>query len=330
MSRRFIVLTPTYRAAGGVIKVFDYITHARALDLDVVVHSPDPIDGDLPLFQIEQFAELIEDPKVEFRQGFQFGLEKRDIVFFSWPGHYRLAAPRITPAHHPAQAVGIIQGVRWANPRWLDGYAIRLLSRPMARIIVTHQIAERIDALIDHRWPSEVIVEGHDWPFFFKTRTGGFSSPIRVGYTTWKSTLGDDVAKEFADESSFEFRAIRSHVGWPELRDLYHWSDIFLALPGPEEGFYLPGLEAMAAGCLVVMPDVGGNREYARFGVNCIRVDYEDVQSYIAVLRSLSTSTQDRITEVRARAHDVLEAHSLERERASFASFMSELDRLIS
>lgn len=330
MSRRFIVLTPTYRAAGGVIKLFDYITHARALDFHVVVHCPDPIDPSLPLFQVERFAELVKDPAVEFQQGFQFGLEKRDIVFFSWPGHYRLVAPRITPAHHPAQAIGIIQGVRWANPDWLDGYAVRLLSRPMARIIVTHQIAERINALLDERWPSRVIVEGHDWPYFFKPRTGRFSSPIRVGYATWKSALGDDIAGEFADDSSFEFRAIRSHVGWPELRELYHWSDIFLAFPGPEEGFYLPGLEAMAAGCIVVMPDVGGNREYAQFGVNCIQVDYEDAASYVAAVHMVATSAQDHITEVRAHAHDVLEAHSLDRERADFASFISDLDHLSS
>ena len=43
---------------------------------------------------------------------------------------------------------------------------------------------------------------------------------------------------------------------------------IAIALPLPRESFYLPGLEAMTAGCALVMPDAIGNRAYAVPGRN--------------------------------------------------------------
>jgi len=60
----------------------------------------------------------------------------------------------------------------------------------------------------------------------------------------------------------------------PPLERLYREylrSDIFLST-SRGEGFFLPALEAMASGCLVVMTDSGGIREYARDNFNCLLV----------------------------------------------------------
>jgi glycosyltransferase involved in cell wall biosynthesis len=41
---------------------------------------------------------------------------------------------------------------------------------------------------------------------------------------------------------------------------------IAITLPDATEGFYLPALEAMAAGCAVICPDALGNRSFCRHG----------------------------------------------------------------
>jgi len=47
-----------------------------------------------------------------------------------------------------------------------------------------------------------------------------------------------------------------------------------LGLPKAREGFYLPALEAMCAGALVVCPDCVGNRELCTHDYNCLQPVY--------------------------------------------------------
>ncbi|HZV10625.1 MAG TPA: glycosyltransferase, partial [Novosphingobium sp.] len=45
---------------------------------------------------------------------------------------------------------------------------------------------------------------------------------------------------------------------------------IAITLPEVAEGCFLPALEAMAAGCAVICPDAGGNRDFCRDGETCL------------------------------------------------------------
>ena len=126
------------------------------------------------------------------------------------------------------------------------------------------KVEEAVAPVVNDRFESRTIVEGHNWGYFSGPSTRTDPGPLRVGYTTWKSTIGDRVADAFAGDSRFAFNAIREAARWSDIRELYHSSDVFLATPGPEEGFYLPGLEAMAANNVVVSPFVGGNKAYLR------------------------------------------------------------------
>ena len=104
---------------------------------------------------------------------------------------------------------------------------------------------------LDPRGFHEVIPIGHDVDYFARIRSGPIGQPIKVAYATWKSDLGDRVRAQLDGDRRFEFKAITEVVEWGPLRELYHWADVFLASPGPEEGPYLPCVEAMSAGCLV-------------------------------------------------------------------------------
>ena len=61
-----------------------------------------------------------------------------------------------------------------------------------------------------------------------------------------------------------------------ELGRLYAASHVFLST-SREEGFGLPGLEAMACGCALVSTRNGGNEDYCRDGENALLCTYDDV-----------------------------------------------------
>nr|WP_246284431.1 glycosyltransferase [Nocardioides perillae] len=197
----------------------------------------------------------------------------------------------------------------------------------MARISINEIVAETIRPWLDQRALHRTVDLGHDTPFFrTHRRDEGPRTPLRVAYTTWKSDVGDRVAAALVDDPGFAFRAITTTATWAELRELYQWSDVFLATPGPEEGLYLPGLEAMAAESVVVTPDVGGNMAYCRPGLNCVLVDYDDAGSYVAALRGLASSAPREVLRLRRAGAQIVDRFDLSAERAGFAAFLAELE----
>jgi Glycosyl transferases group 1 len=329
---RMYFMTPTFRPVGGVVKIFDYVNHARSLGYEPIIACPEAYKPGLPLFQIPRFSGISPENGVRFTDLEKVTVGPHDLAFLSWPTHYEIVEPRLSRWTRHEQVIFIVQNVRWANPSFAGGYAVRLLTRPMARIMTNDVVLEAIKPYLNPTSLSEVIRIGHDTDFFAKEKSGPFGDPIRVGYTTWKSDVGDKVASLLGDDSGFSFRAIRDPVGWDELRELYHWADVFLATPLIEEGFYLPGLEAMATGAVVVSSDAGGNRAYCRFGENCLEVGFEDPSSYADALRVLRRYGTDEINRLRRGGYETVKLHTLEHERERFGEFMgrltSRLDRL--
>jgi hypothetical protein len=317
-------LTPTFRPVGGVVKIFDYLNHARALGLETVVCCPEPYKEGLPIFQTGRFSGISPENGVRFIELEKVSVGPHDLAFVSWPTHYEVVEPRLSRWTHHEQVVCIVQNVRWANPAWIGGYALRLLSRPMARIMTNDVVLEACKPYLNESSMTEVVDLGHDTGFFLKRRSGGLGPRIKVAYTAWKSDVGDRVAGE-ARDPAFEFRAIRNPVGWGDLRELYHWADVFLATPLAEEGFYLPGLEAMAAGAIVISPDAGGNRAYCRFGENCLEVGLDDAAGYAGALRSLKSAHPGEIETLRRNGYETIERHTLEKEGELFGRFLERL-----
>ena len=68
------VLTPFYKANGGVVKIMDYVTHALAGGYRVSVWCPDEFNPTVPLFGIDRFSDLSEDPDVRFHSDHAAGV----------------------------------------------------------------------------------------------------------------------------------------------------------------------------------------------------------------------------------------------------------------
>jgi hypothetical protein len=323
------VLTPHYKPNGGVVKLMDYATHALSGGFRVSVWSREEPSPALPLFGHDRYRRLLDDPRVNFHSERRLTIRARDLALVSLPRDFDVAQRSLADGMSPERIIHIIQNVRHANPFWNDGYALRLLTRPVARISTNFVIFEAIRQWLDDRAYHEVINLGHDLDFFHTPRPEwALSTPIRVAHTTWKSAIGDQVEAAVADER-FVFESIRDHVGWAELRRLYHWADVFLCAPDPEEGVYMPAIEAMAAGCIVVGPDVGGNRSYWRPGENGVQVEYESVDSYAAALREIRGWDSVKVADVRRSARQVMTQFDLGVERRAFLAYLRQLwDRI--
>lgn len=322
-------MTPTWRPIGGVVKIFDYVNHARSLGYSPVIACPEPYKPGLPLFKIPRFSDISPGNGVRLIPLEKVSVGPNDLAFLSWPTHYEIVEPRMSRWTRHEQVIFIVQNVRWGNPKWIGGLGPRLLSRPMARIMTNDVVLRSVEPYLNTTSMTEVIMLGNDSNFFAKRRSGGLGRPIKVGYTTWKSGVGDEVASLLKDSPDFEFRAIRNPVGWDDLRTLYQWSDVFLATPLAEEGFYMPGLEAMAAGAVVISPDAGGNMAYCMFGKNCLEVGLNDAAGYAEILEGLGAGGTEEVERLRQGGYETVGRHTLEHERKRFGEFMGRLtDRL--
>lgn len=69
-----------------------------------------------------------------------------------------------------------------------------------------------------------------------------------------------------------------------QINELYNRATVFVQT-SRHEGFCLPVLEAMAAGCPVITTDSHGNRDFCFDGVNCIIVEQDDAEGLAAAIR---------------------------------------------
>ncbi|WP_082823008.1 glycosyltransferase family 4 protein [Microbacterium sp. T32] len=79
----------------------------------------------------------------------------------------------------------------------------------------------------------------------------------------------------------------------PQVNELYNTAAMFVQT-SRHEGFCLPVLEAMAAGCPVITTDSHGNRDFCRDGVNCIVVGQDDDDALVAAIDRLRSDPEER------------------------------------
>jgi glycosyltransferase involved in cell wall biosynthesis len=103
---------------------------------------------------------------------------------------------------------------------------------------------------------------------------------------------------------------------------------VAVLLPCETEGCYLPALEAMAMGALVVCPDCVGNRTFCRDGDNSFRPDYAIQAIEQAVLRACSLSEHDHERMV-SRGVKQAQSRSLSVERRLFLDILEHVPSLV-
>jgi glycosyltransferase involved in cell wall biosynthesis len=121
-------------------------------------------------------------------------------------------------------------------------------------------------------------------------------------------------------------RLVDERIPRVDLLALMARARVSVLVPNPKEGFYLPALEGMALGTVVVCPDCIGNRSFCLPGETCFRPDYDED----AIVAAADEALRDEpgLDEMRARALATARAHDMPRERREFLEILDRVDEL--
>lgn len=188
---------------------------------------------------------------------------------------------------------------------------LRTWTLPLHKIVIARWLADIANGLGQ---PSTYITNGLDFQAF------GLDMPIRrrpprIGMlfhaAAWK---GSDVGLEAIRLAQARHPALQAvlfgvcprpaglparveYVQLPspsQLRALYNSVSIFLG-PSLTEGWGLPPAEAMMCGAAVVLTDIGGHREFAVAGENCLMVPAGDASALAEAIDTLVRDDEARI-----------------------------------
>lgn len=176
--------------------------------------------------------------------------------------------------------INLIQGVRHADPG-LPLYSF--LKRPAIRICVSQPIAEAILFTGQVQGPIHVIPNGMQLPDQLHE---AIAKGEHIFVAAMKNIPAGVQIAEQAGRLGYSVDLLTEPVAKIEFLRRIKAARIAVLLPLAVEGFYLPGLEAMALGTPVIMPDCIGNREYARHEENCL---ISTPQEMISAIRYFDT-----------------------------------------
>ena len=251
---------------------------------------------------------------------------RRDILFLVGLDWRYLAESGLESLPNPR--INLIQGVRHAH----EGTELhRYLAHRAIRICVSREVADAISATGRVEGPILTIPNGIDVqptvPAEGDLAAAHRARPRPITILGYKrpdlaralsrrldeARIAHPPATEFLDRRRFLERLAESRVA--------------VCLPYAEEGFYLPALESMAAGCLVVTLDCIGNRGFCRHEENCLIAEPGPDSLFDAAKKALALPVPEREGLLR-RARDTAAGHSLDTERARFHAVLEEVDRL--
>ena len=252
--------------------------------------------------------------------------EGRDVLFLAGLDWRYLN--QLGPGTLPNPRINLIQHVRHAHE---CTELHRYLEEPAIRICVSQEVADAISATGRTRGPVLTIPNGSDVTPFEPAEEGspeGFKArPTAVTIVGYKRP---DLARQLAirlDAEGVEHRLFTEFIDRGEFLDRLAGSRIAVCLPNVEEGFYLPALEAMASGCIVVTLDCVGNRGFCLHERSCLVAEQEPDSLYADTKRALAMLPPEQ-----GRMHQQMRAmvarHSLETERARFHAVLGDVDRL--
>ena len=222
--------------------------------------------------------------------------------------------------------INLVQGVRHAHEGTeLYGY----LTERAIRVCVSQEVADAIRATGRTNGPVLTIRNGIDVaPFDLSGEDSAAEFDERHRPITIVGYKRPELARtlsERLDAAGIEHLLVCEFLDRSAFLTLLGESQIAVCLPLEREGFYLPALEAMACGCVVVTLDCIGNRGFCRHEENCLIAEHDTESLFRATRRALALTVKER-GRLHRRAGDIAAEHSLEVERSQFHAILGEID----
>jgi len=294
------------RFQGGHLKVFHYFEHVRSSPLHDarISFSADSLwDASNPWSGLRETVISSEDAA------------RADVLFLAGMDWRSLEPAR--RADSPVPILNLVQGFRHTRP---SDAAYEFLAHRAIRLCVSAEIEERLRSL--------GLVQG---PIF--------TVPIALDLEQLPAPRVDQerdidcvvlAVKDRAQGRSLAHRLKRrGHRVLPreQLLDAMARARVTVHLPAKVEGAYLPALESMALGALVVCPDCLGNRSFCRDGETCL----VPVRSEEAILEAACAAlgeSADALAPLLAGARLECAGRTLAAERARFLEILGRVDEL--
>lgn len=298
------------RFHGGHLKVWNYFNHILAApeyDARVLFDANSSWDASNPWHAARD--RVVDDlSEVE-----------PDILFIAGRDWQRLDGLGLLDRGLPI--LNIIQHVRHADEWSIQS---RYLDRKAIRICVSQEVADAVTAA-GSVGPVVVIPNGVDIP-----RVEGADAIPRSIDLLIAGLKQPGLASRMEEALAAPGRAsevLTEHVPRDDFLAAMRRARVTLFLPNEEEGFYLPALEGMALGTVVVCPDCLGNRSFCLPGQNAFRPEYEE-RALVAATEAALALADEEAEPLRANARETARGHSLEAERAAFHQVLADLDAL--
>jgi glycosyltransferase involved in cell wall biosynthesis len=226
-------------------------------------------------------------------------------------------------AESPVPIINLIQHVWHAAPNDRLG-RFRFLPNKAIRICVSPEVRRAIERTGRVRGPVFTIPDGIDLERLADSVRSGPPDLDLLVLANKQPERGHAVFERLANSVRAEI--VDSRSPHEEVLNLISRAAVTVFVPNPKEGFYLPALEAMALGSIVVCPDCVGNRSYCIDRVNCFRPVYSVEAMAAAAREALSHRTE--LTEMIERAARTAREHDLRNERSAFLEILDRVDEL--
>lgn len=312
-SKRVLFYRDYQRFQGGHLKVWHYFNHLQSTTtyLPHIYFSPNSLED-------------ASNPWNSSSKLIQWQPETADILFLAgldWGAVLNHPAYLARKAKIPV--INLIQGLSHADPTDLK---FNFLRERAIRICVSQQVADAIQATEQVNGPVFTIPNGIDLSSLPQVLDDTKKNIDLLIVAIKKPQLGLDLEQQLKNKY-VTIKTISKLVPRVEFLSLLSRAKRVLCLPHVAEGFYLPALEAMALGAIVICPDCIGNRSFCLDQYTCLLPNYETTDILQAVDKANALTEQQRQM-IMKNAKEQIQIHSLEQEARQFLAIMSDLPSL--
>jgi glycosyltransferase involved in cell wall biosynthesis len=219
--------------------------------------------------------------------------------------------------------INLVQNVRHARE---DHPHHSFLDRPAIRICLSPEISEAVAATGRARGPVLTIPAALDLDRLPAPRPAEARDLDCLVLAVKHPDLGAAVARRLS-AARRGVRLVDRPVPRAELLDAMARARVTVLLPNPEEGVYLPALEAMALETIVVCPDAVGNRSYCRDGETCF-VPGRSEDALAEAARAALAAAPGEVAAMLGAAASLAWSRTLQQERARFLAVLDGVDEL--
>ena len=224
----------------------------------------------------------------------------------------------------PNPRINLIQHFHADKNAELSSY----LKHRAVRICISEDVAESLRASGQVNGPIFTIINGLRLPpvvalhrFAADLRPRRRRSVIVVGHKR------PDLANAFSQrltEAKVPHHLLLDFLPREHFLAILAGAEVTVCLPGDEEGFYLPALEAVACGSIVVTLDCVGNRSFCHNHENCLIAPQDPHTLTAATIHALALYPKARKA-LRRSADETVRQHSLAGERRRFHGILSNI-----